>query len=777
MSDSKKITDLSQVESASDSDLLLLDTAKGTKSITASTLLAKHGDVSVSSEDGAHGIRYYNNELAYNDGENWNKIKTGGSAVIPGDVTNITAKPSNKKIILTWTDPEDVIISGAYLCRWAGTKVVYKEGSYPTSPDDGTLVIDSQVRNQYASEGLEITGLTNGVVYYIALFPYSTDDAENTNETNRTSATPAAIQLDNCTSVSATKTNNSVTITWTDPAATKNNGDYTASWAKTVLVYKEGSYPTSINDGVVAVEETTHDKYSSSGYTISGLNEKTRYYFSLFPVSTDDIVTVPTNGSVSVLTGGLLTVSTSEASLFGKTVTATSSGGVSSSSTFDNEGQATIITAWLGKTTVSSTDGDNTAESEIDITSYADSGFSVELAFYELYGFKIEKSNSNPANRVTYLSDCKNASYSSAYMDYTTGKFNYGSWADAFFIKNLKPCMLKYNGTVDYELNPDDYSKKKTGGSSDISNTSYEGNAMVGFPTIWFKTYESDGYQYCYICSKQLDSSYKAYAHMDSAGNIMPFTYLPIYNGSLISSKVRSLSGQTIMNTQTGTNEITYAKANNLSGSTIWYTELLCDRIMVNHLLTLIGKSTNTQTVFGNGYYTGGSSASNLLQSGTMDAKGLFYGTNGTGVGVKVFGIENWWGNQWRRIGGWINSNGTQKVKLTYGTQDGSTTTGYNTDGTGYISLGLTPGGTSGGYISASTMNAYGLFPQTASGSDSTYECDGLWFSNSQVDYACGGGCCGDDLRVGAFCSSLNVAVSHSGWSFGASLSCKPLSA
>ena len=147
---------------------------------------------------------------------------------------------------------------------------------------------------------------------------------------------------------------------------------------------------------------------------------------------------------------------------------------------------------------------------------------------------------------------------------------------------------------------------------------------------------------------------------------------------------------------------------------------------------------------------------------------------NGTGVGVKVFGIENFWGNLWKRIAGWINASGTQKIKMTYGTQDGSTVTGYNTDGTGYISIGLTPSGTSGGYISSSTLTNYGLFPQVASGSDTTYFCDGMWFNNSQTDYALVGGDCYSGLLVGGFSSDLVVAVSDSYWGFGASLSCKP---
>ena len=52
-----------------------------------------------------------------------------------------------------------------------------------------------------------------------------------------------------------------------------------------------------------------------------------------------------------------------------------------------------------------------------------------------------------------------------------------------------------------------------------------------------------------------------------------------------------------------------------------------------------------------------------------------------------------------------------------------------------------------------------------------------MWFNNSQVNYAIVGGRWGDGLVVGLFCAHLNYAVSDSGSSVGAALSCKPLAA
>lgn len=72
---------------------------------------------------------------------------------------------------------------------------------------------------------------------------------------------------------------------------------------------------------------------------------------------------------------------------------------------------------------------------------------------------------------------------------------------------------------------------------------------------------------------------------------------------------------------------------------------------------------------------------------------------------------------------------------------------------------------------------AFGRLPVNASGSSSTYEADGMWYNNSQVNYAFVGGGWGNGLLVGPFCATLYFAASYSGSGVGAALSCKPLAA
>ena len=114
------------------------------------------------------------------------EIKSGGGATItPKPTVNPQIKNDDKKVIITWEDPTDTVIEGSTFSKWAGTKLVMKESGYPTSPDDGTLLVDNTTRDKYKTTGFEKSGLTNDKQYYFALFPYSTDGVYNYDSGNR----------------------------------------------------------------------------------------------------------------------------------------------------------------------------------------------------------------------------------------------------------------------------------------------------------------------------------------------------------------------------------------------------------------------------------------------------------------------------------------------------------------------------------------------------------------------------------------------------------------
>lgn len=598
--------------------------------------------------------------------------------------TNVAIVNFDEAAKITWTDPDDVVINGGIAAAWAGTKVIRKEGSAPTSPSDGVEVVNETTRNQYQNTPVVDTGLINGVTYYYGIFPYT--DLGVYNLQSVTSFIPAEIIPDAPVINSIQGSDHTATIAFTSASAE----------ASVKFVFKIGSAPTSPSDG------TTFSPFTTSPAVITGLTNDTHYYVAAYAYTA---------------------IRTSEKS--------------------------------------------NVVE--------------VTPREYVQFAFHYSENDSSPAS-VTYPAGYDNSDYTDTfYVNLSTGVPHYGDW-DKTDDKNKwlfpKPCMLKYDGTVDYYLDENDETKKEDGTASDVANRSYAGNAMVewgqdGRKLYWKIVPDSDGKGFTFVvASAQVDNDMQPWNHYNCKGEIAEHFYTPIYFGSSDGTRLRSISGGTNYVNNVATAELALAKANNLTSDEIWNTEVYCDFLLTAMLCILISKSTNSQAKFGHGRCASGNTSA--IGQGTMNGKGMFFGKSDQTSGVKVFGMENPWGNLWRRIAGLINANGTVKLKLTYGKQDGSTVEGYNTTGSGYISHG-TMAGTSGGYTSHMNITNRGITPETISGSDSTYYCDGAWFNNGQVDYAVVGGGWSNGLLVGCLCVPLDSAVSRAAANVGAALSCKPL--
>lgn len=143
-----------------------------------------------------HGLRLQEGKLEYFDGMSWQGIKGDGYPV--GNVKNFAAKGDNKSVTLTLEDPANVTItdsSGSIItiARWKGTKILRKVGSYPVNENDGVLVIDNGIRDQYKTNGFTDTGLTNEVEYYYMAFPYTEDGVYTVDPANRVAAIPTDV--------------------------------------------------------------------------------------------------------------------------------------------------------------------------------------------------------------------------------------------------------------------------------------------------------------------------------------------------------------------------------------------------------------------------------------------------------------------------------------------------------------------------------------------------------------------------------------------------------
>lgn len=404
---------------------------------------------------------------------------------------------------------------------------------------------------------------------------------------------------------------------------------------------------------------------------------------------------------------------------------------------------------------------------------------SITASFREyLYGYDLALTDSNPNTRVSYPNDVDNSGFNKASMGSST--FSYGSWPSEVGTKFMpRPCMLKFDGTVDYYLNPNDYTKKADGSASDVANMNYGGNAMMEWPKIYTKRWEANDIYHFRCSDVKIDNDYECWCNYDKNNNEIDHFYTPIYFGSKdTSNRLRSISGQDNSIDTTATEEITYAKNN---GANNWFTEVVADRFLEQDLLVMMFKSTDLQTALGNGVVGdldpeyGYFIDAPIINTGTMNNKGMFWGdTSNTTAGVKAFGMENLWGNLGRRTAGWGYKDGIQYLKLTRGTKDGTSVSDYNTDGTGYLQVSATIA--LSGYISAMQTQRYGRLPLTTSGSYTTYEADYVFRGAVQSNYyyAWVGGTCNVDSRAGPFYVQLYFQTSFAG-NCGAALSCKPL--
>ena len=111
-------------------------------------------------------------------------LPKGDTLQIPLDApTSLAATAGNAQVELTWTDPADKYAANegggasgdaVLVSQWAYTRVVRKQGSAPESVNDGVLICESSVRDQYATAPFVDSQVENDVLYYYGLYAFTT---------------------------------------------------------------------------------------------------------------------------------------------------------------------------------------------------------------------------------------------------------------------------------------------------------------------------------------------------------------------------------------------------------------------------------------------------------------------------------------------------------------------------------------------------------------------------------------------------------------------------
>lgn len=396
--------------------------------------------------------------------------------------------------------------------------------------------------------------------------------------------------------------------------------------------------------------------------------------------------------------------------------------------------------------------------------------------FNNAFGMKISKSDTNPNTKVSYMFNAEGMT--PAYMDFTGGSFNFGGFSSWKPVADNRPVGLNFDGSVAYELNHTDFSKKLDGTASDITDATKTINFMSEMPLMYVRRWEDENYNYIVFCEYQTNENYTADAFKNANGGIGSKLYLPMFKGSYVDGKLRSLAKQYWQNNADvqGT-EAEWNAA--VACGTGWQTWDWAKREYLSDLMTFITKSTDWKNKFGRGVTnrstsnnnkfdgqpTGGyCSTSGDLTTWTADYHGQFYGVASTTSDKKhvtAFYVEDPYGNRWERTPGLELYNNVYRAKMSppYALTDSASRAEYD-------NLGISA--PAEGWFKTASTSIHGSVPVAVGASETTGYCSYFYKNVSGVRLALFGGACGNGGSCGRYVD-LYLAPSGSFWSVGAS--------
>lgn len=328
----------------------------------------------------------------------------------------------------------------------------------------------------------------------------------------------------------------------------------------------------------------------------------------------------------------------------------------------------------------------------------------------------IDTANSNPETALTYANDAIGMTPAS------------DEW-DEFF--GHRPCLFKDGKVVGY-LNPNDFTKFIDGRDADITSGN-AGDVMIEFPRRGISIQTLGTVVSISMTGGGNDPTFDYFAHNRGFTKMNNF-YLGAYKGYGIGSKLRSLSGYLPTVDKNIGDFRDLAQANGEGYEQSGFYQLTFRQAMY----VLKYKNLNSQTVLGRGYVDGNASS---IVTGGADLKGMDFG-EGTGkLQMKLFGLEDYWGNVYE----WIDGLATNSNRdLLTGNDD------FNDTGSGYLNNGQGATSDIGGYINKiQGSTTTGFMAKEVSGGSTTYYCDYANLYASRVAYF--GGYWASGSYAGAF--------------------------
>lgn len=308
-------------------------------------------------------------------------------------------------------------------------------------------------------------------------------------------------------------------------------------------------------------------------------------------------------------------------------------------------------------------------------------------------------------------------------------------------------------GAASYTLTRTDLNVGLTSSSQDLHDffvadedvVDSNGNHFVALKKFYMKvSTNADGSQKWQVSNTKVDDDYFLCPFFyDKDGNVVEIAYYGKYKGSVSSNILKSVPNVAPKYNTTGDNFRTYARNN---GSVDYHQTDWAAVLLAQCMFMIVYATTKYDSVF------------------TMRSYGATTGTNTQ----TFFGIEDMVGNGYEFVDGITYSNGVVYYQDLIKNYVGQLTSGYSISG---IS-------TSSGY-QKTKMNISGkpislIFPQTLSGSETTYLCDQFYGSTSS-NRSTWWGSSGSAANGGVFCLHCRSARAFTGSDLGARLFAKTL--
>lgn len=441
----------------------------------------------------------------------------------------------------------------------------------------------------------------------------------------------------------------------------------------------------------------------------------------------------------------------------GLAATATLSDGSYSNTAYANaSGIISIPVTQYGQYRISYSDyrchGDNEAIVNTNIPVELSARYS-EIIHYTL---RIDETNSNPETSCVYLNDAAGMTKGSS------------AWDSMAIFNDIRPCVFQ-NGQVNYYLNPNNFSQKFDGSSSDLTGT--DGDVMIEFRKFGYKITRDGNYLFIDLTNDDDPNyCYDAFSRLTS-GDLSKF-YQGAYKGYIdTNGDLRSIIGvQPTANKNIGQFRAAAQQRNTVNGvdNIYHYQQAIYAHLVALQCLYLMKYGTrNGQAAVGKGVVSitdDGSSNLSILTGGTED-KGMDWGdkTGGTSH-MKLFGIEDFWGNIWEWIDG-LTTDASWNIITSWNTFSGEP---VDTPTSTITPSGLTANGSGWNKI-VSGNSQTGFMPVQWGGSSSTFWADGGVLCASCVLYFGGGWDYGD--IAGPFGLRASSGASISARSLGGRLS------